>query len=159
VAAVLYVPAAQYAQGPPVGPAAPALQVQNTLAAPESESTGQFLHTVDTLAARVSEYLPDPQSVQKTEPAAMLYFPAGHATHAALPGSALYVPASQSTHWCALAAPYVPTGHISHTALEFPPTTVDNLPASQLMHESIDTCPFKTPYVPRKHGIHGADMS
>jgi len=75
----LYVPAAQYAQGPPIGPVAPALQVQIKLAAAESESMGQFLHIVESLAARVSEYLPDPQSVQRTEPVAVLYVPGGHA--------------------------------------------------------------------------------
>jgi hypothetical protein len=80
----LYFPATHAVQIPPSGPVHPVLQVQffkAALPAGDLAFDGQTLHVELADAPTAAEYVPVPQSVQRTDPVEALYFPPTQAVH------------------------------------------------------------------------------
>ena len=80
----LYFPSTHAVQIPPSGPVHPVLQVQliqAALPAGELEFDGQAPHVELADAPTASEYVPAPQSAQRTDPVEVLYFPLTQAVH------------------------------------------------------------------------------
>ena len=106
--------------------------VKDALPGGEVEFDGQAMHVELAEAPTAVEYVPAPQSVQATDPADVLYFPATHDAHgpppfgpvdpmlqvqlvkAALPAGELELD-GQTVHdasvVCAVAVPYLPAQH------------------------------------------------
>ena len=81
---VLYVPATQTVQGPPVGPVYPTLQRHIAMFEPgpgEFELAGHAKHAVATVAAVVSVYVPAGHAMHTVELALVEKVPNGHSRH------------------------------------------------------------------------------
>jgi hypothetical protein len=112
---ILYLPATQALQGPPLGPVNPALQVQAAravLGLGEFELLGHATQVASTVACELDEYFPAPQSVHVALPVLVLYFPATQAVHE--PSGPVY-PAPQ----------LVCTGHVALQEEEIPEPKIE----------------------------------
>ena len=76
---LLYVPAVQLVQDPPVEPLDPMLHVQSLgawLPDGDDDREGQLEHVLDVVAPEIVEYVPPAQRAQEAEPGEILYVPA-----------------------------------------------------------------------------------
>ena len=76
---LLYVPAVQIVQNPPLRPLDPMLHVQSLgalLPDGDDDREGQLEHVLDVVAPEVVEYVPPTQRAQEAEPGEILYVPA-----------------------------------------------------------------------------------
>jgi len=81
---IAYLPATHRKQGPALGPALPALQMQSmasSLASGAFEFNGHCRQVLLLVAATVVEYWPGKHTAQVSFPDEILYLPASHATH------------------------------------------------------------------------------
>jgi hypothetical protein len=140
-AAVLYFPAIHVEHGPPPGPVAPASHVQLVkaeLPAGASELVGQSKHVESAIAPTAVEYLPCPQSLQASGPAAVLYFPAIHVEHGPPPG------------------PVAPALHVQLVKAELPAGASDCVVQSKPVESAV--APTAAEYLPVEQGVQPACM-
>ncbi len=191
--AVLYVLSAQATHVPPLGPVKPGLQVQAVAAVLETgefELAGHAVQKLATVAPVTVEYLPETQSVHNTLPAVPVYFPAVQDVHVGVPGVPLNFPARHCVHVPPLgpdapalqmqavsneleAGEYELPGHAVQKLATVAPVTVEYLPETQSVHNTLPGVPVYFPavqdvhvavpgvpvYFPARHSAHGPPFS
>ena len=112
--------------------------VKVELRAGASEPVGQSEHVKFAVAPTAPEYLPWPQSVQTSGPAAVLYFPAIHVEHGPPPG------------------PVAPALHVQLVKAELPAGASDCVVQSKHVESAV--APTAAEYLPVEQGVQPACM-